>query len=55
MVQDNQSYVNANSDGSYDGKFYRKNEYSNTFVDSVMFSLQVGEMYGPYMKTISIN
>ena len=24
MVQDNQSYVNANSDGSYDGKFYRK-------------------------------
>jgi peptidyl-prolyl cis-trans isomerase D len=50
MVQDNQSYVNANSDGSYDGKFYRKNEYSNTFVDSVMFSLQVGEMYGPYIE-----
>ncbi|HPW66511.1 MAG TPA: SurA N-terminal domain-containing protein [Salinivirgaceae bacterium] len=50
LVQDNQNYVSANSDGSYDGKFYRKNEYSNTFIDSVMFSLQVGEIYGPYRE-----
>jgi len=50
LVQDNQNYVNANSDGSYDGKFYRKNEYSNTFIDSVMFNLEVGEIYGPYKE-----
>ncbi len=48
LVKDNQNYVNANSDGSFDGKFYRKNEYQNTFIDSVMFTLKPGEIYGPY-------
>lgn len=49
-VNDNQSYVNANSDGAFDGKYYRRKEYPNSYIDSVMFSLKEGELYGPYKE-----
>lgn len=50
-VNDNQSYVSANSDGIFDRKFYAKDEYPNSEVDSMMFAMQKGEIYGPYQES----
>lgn len=49
-VQDNAPYVSANSDGAFDPKHYKKGEYPNTEIDSLMFALNVGEVYGPYLE-----
>lgn len=49
-VRDNKNYVNANSDGTFDEKYYRKNEYPNQEIDSLMFALTEGEIYGPYKE-----
>lgn len=49
-VKENPSYVNANSDGTFDAKFYRRKEYPNSFIDSIMFSMKEGELYGPYKE-----
>ena len=49
-VKDNQNYVSANSDGSFDRKFYAKGEYANSLVDSVMFTMKDGEIFGPYQE-----
>lgn len=45
-VNDNQSYVSANSDGIFDRKFYAKDEYPNSEVDSMMFAMQKGRFTG---------
>ena len=50
-VNDNQSYVNANSDGSFDPKFYAKGEYPNSVIDSLMFTMKDGDIYGPYQES----
>ena len=49
-IQDNALYVNANSDGSFDPKYYAKGEYPNGQIDSIMFTLNMGEIYGPYLE-----
>lgn len=48
-ITEHQQYVNANSDGSFDGKFYRKGEYPNALLDSLMFTMEPGQIYGPYL------
>ncbi len=47
-AKDNATYVNANSDNNFDEKFYKKGEYPNKFIDSLMFTLSEGDIYGPY-------
>ncbi|HON17879.1 MAG TPA: SurA N-terminal domain-containing protein [Salinivirgaceae bacterium] len=49
-VKEHEAYVNANSDKNFDGKFYKKGEYPNRFIDSVMFTMSEGAIYGPYKE-----
>ena len=47
--QDNQQFVNANSDVRFDPSFYKKEELSPAIAEWA-FSAQQGEVYGPYFE-----
>jgi len=49
-ITDNENYVNANSDGRYDRKFYSKGEFHNSQIDSIMFTSSKNVVYGPYFE-----
>lgn len=46
---DNEKFVNANSDNSFDPKNYRKGDLPK-LLDSLLFNAPVGTVYGPYME-----
>lgn len=48
-TQDNEQYVNANSDTRFDPSFYKKEELSPTIAEWA-FVAQPGEVYGPYFE-----
>ncbi len=43
-------FVTATSDQAFDPKFYKKGEYSNPLIDSLMFTKEEGFIYGPYRE-----
>ncbi|HET6555795.1 MAG TPA: SurA N-terminal domain-containing protein [Prolixibacteraceae bacterium] len=48
-AQDNQQYINANSDQRFDPSFYKKEELSPAIAEWA-FAAQPGEVYGPYFE-----
>ena len=48
--EDNIQVINYNSDVSVDKKHYKKDEYANKDVDSILFSSEVNAIYGPYIE-----
>jgi peptidyl-prolyl cis-trans isomerase D len=47
---DNEVFVNRNSDSPFDQKHYAKGGLKNKNLDSLMFSSEVGTVYGPYLE-----
>ncbi|MDA3866253.1 MAG: SurA N-terminal domain-containing protein [Salinivirgaceae bacterium] len=43
-------FVTATSDNTYDPTFYKKGEYENPMIDSIMFNNEEGHIYGPYKE-----
>ncbi|MBU2939181.1 SurA N-terminal domain-containing protein [Lacinutrix sp. C3R15] len=46
-VKDNASFINANSDIKFDDRFIKKSELPTAVADTI-YSLNVGEVFGPY-------
>lgn len=44
-------FVTATSDKPYDPTYYKKGEYENPVIDSIMFSKEEGYVYGPYKNS----
>jgi len=49
-IEDNIQVINFNSDVSFDKKYYKKGEYNNADVDSVLFNSELNAIYGPYIE-----
>ena len=49
-TDDNIQVINYNSDVSLDKKHYKKGEYLNADVDSILFSSELNTIYGPYIE-----
>jgi len=48
--EENIMIINSDSDVSFKDEFYKKGEYSNVDVDSILFSSDVNTVYGPYLE-----
>lgn len=48
-AKDPESFVNRNSDDSYEGKYVMKKTYMSLYSDSI-FSIPVGGVFGPYFE-----
>ncbi len=52
-TEEEAQFVTATSDQAFDPKFYKKGEYSNALLDSLMFEKEEGFIYGPYRENES--
>ena len=49
-TEDDKQFINFNSDESFDPKHYKKGEISNAEIDSFLFAVEPGTIYGPYFE-----
>lgn len=50
VSEDPKQFVNLNSDVSFDPIYYKKGDFLNPEVDSLMFSSDMNTVYGPYIE-----
>ena len=48
--EDNIQVINTDSEVSFDKNYYKKGEFNNIDVDSILFSSEINAIYGPYLE-----
>jgi peptidyl-prolyl cis-trans isomerase D len=49
-TEDDQQFINFNSDESFDPKHYKQGDIANAEIDSFLFAAEPGAIYGPYFE-----